>query len=72
MIDDEETAFWLDGEMYNFELDFNGLEKVDNQDDVAIKKTKSAGCICIKCKDFYQYAESNQQDGTFKCWGCRH
>lgn len=29
------------------------------------------GCLCAVCGEFYQYAESNQEDGTFKCWLCR-
>ena len=29
------------------------------------------GRICINCKQFYPYAESNQPDGSFKCYSCR-
>lgn len=30
------------------------------------------GLTCIKCKDFYEYADTpNQPDGTFKCFPCR-
>jgi hypothetical protein len=39
---------------------------------VAEKKKKSEGCSCKKCKEFYQYAEPNQEDGTLICWACRH
>lgn len=38
---------------------------------VAKKKDKS-GCSCKKCKDFNNFAEPNQDDGTFICWSCRH
>ena len=31
------------------------------------------GQTCIKCQDFYPYADRpNQKDGTFKCWPCRN
>lgn len=36
------------------------------------KKKESAGCKCKKCKEFYDYAEPNQEDGTLVCWSCRH
>ena len=39
----------------------NAPEKISNKD----------GCTCKKCKEFYQYAEPNQDDGTLICYGCR-
>ena len=36
------------------------------------KKKKSDGCNCKKCKEFFEYAEPNQEDGTLICWACRH
>lgn len=30
------------------------------------------GCDCAKCKDFYPYAEPNQENGTLICYRCRH
>ena len=35
------------------------------------KKEISDGCTCKKCKEYYQYAEPNQDDGTLICFGCR-
>jgi hypothetical protein len=35
------------------------------------KKTNKDGCTCKKCKEHYQYAEPNQDDGTLICYGCR-
>lgn len=35
------------------------------------KKEFSDGCTCKKCKEYYQYAEPNQDDGTLICYGCR-
>lgn len=29
------------------------------------------GCDCKKCKEFYPYAEPNQDDGTLLCYKCR-
>jgi hypothetical protein len=35
------------------------------------KKKDSDGCTCKKCKEFFPYAEPNQEDGTLVCYGCR-
>ena len=37
-----------------------------------IKVGHEEGYACIKCADFYPYAEINQPDKTFKCWSCRN
>ena len=36
------------------------------------KKNDRDGCDCKKCKEFYPYAEPNQEDGTLICYKCRH
>lgn len=36
------------------------------------KKDDRDGCDCKKCKEFYPYAEPNQDDGTLICYRCRH
>lgn len=36
------------------------------------KKDNRDGCDCKKCKEFYPYAEPNQEDGTLICYACRH
>lgn len=36
------------------------------------KKPKVIGMICKSCKDDYPFSESNEDDGTFTCWGCRN
>jgi hypothetical protein len=36
------------------------------------KEKKSDGCTCKKCKEFFEYAEPNQEDGSLICWACRH
>lgn len=36
------------------------------------KKPKAIGMICKSCKDDYPCSESNEDDGTFTCWGCRN
>lgn len=38
----------------------------------AAKSDNSDGCTCKKCKQLYEYAEPNQDDGTLICWACRH
>lgn len=37
----------------------------------AEKKKDKDGCDCKKCKEFYPYAEPNQDDGTLICYQCR-
>ena len=32
---------------------------------------KSSGMVCKSCKNYNEYAEPNQNDGTFRCYGCR-
>jgi hypothetical protein len=36
------------------------------------KKKDKDGCDCKKCREFYPYAEPNQEDGTLICFACRH
>ena len=36
------------------------------------KKKNSDGCVCIKCKEYYEFAVPNQVDNTLICWACRH
>lgn len=30
------------------------------------------GCDCVKCREFYPFAEPNQEDGTLICFSCRN
>lgn len=36
------------------------------------KKKHSDGCACKKCKEYFPYAEPNQDDGSLICYACRH
>lgn len=47
------------------------LPDIDLAVPVDKKKKDSDGCTCKKCKEFYQYAEPNQEDGSLICYGCR-
>lgn len=38
----------------------------------AKKKSNKDGCDCKKCKEKYEWAEPNQEDGSFVCWECRN
>src|SRR5579885_3678378 len=38
------------------------------QPEPAKKKDNRDGCDCKKCKEFYPYAEPNQEDGTLICY----
>jgi hypothetical protein len=37
-----------------------------------VKISDKEGCDCIKCKEYYPYAEPNQEDGTLICFSCRN
>jgi len=48
------------------------IDGIDLAVPVAAKKKDSDGCTCKKCKEFFPYAEPNQEDGTLVCYACRH
>jgi len=59
---------WVPGQTFTFNI------PVTTQP-IAIpleKKSNKEGCNCKKCKEFYPYAEPNQEDGTLICYACRH
>jgi hypothetical protein len=35
------------------------------------KEKNKDGCTCKKCQEFFPYAESNQDDGSLICYGCK-
>lgn len=41
------------------------------QEDAKEIKKHTGGCSCKKCREFNEYAEPNQEDGTFICYSCR-
>lgn len=48
------------------------IQGIDWAVPVEENENKSDGCSCKKCKEFFEYAEPNQEDGTLICWACRH
>ncbi len=59
---------------FNFELDLPEGDN-DSSDDypVIVKRRSKNGLTCKTCTEHYPYAEeSNQADGSFKCWSCRN
>lgn len=56
-------------------ITFTGGQITFDDIDLAVpvdeNKEISDGCFCKKCKEYYQYAEPNQDDGTLICYGCR-
>lgn len=47
------------------------ISSADKREEKKAKKKEEDGCVCKKCKEFYPYAEPNQEDGTLVCYGCR-
>lgn len=37
-----------------------------------VEKKSNNGETCKKCKEYFPFAESNQDDSTFICWGCKN
>lgn len=62
----DEYDGWINEERFTFSSE-EELEKCKNSQ----INMGNPGQTCIICKDFFEYAESNQTNGTFKCWNCR-
>lgn len=69
--------------MFNLEYYYDGEWETDHFWNLSTsisfvkmaKKTKILkydGCFCVKCKNYCQFSEPNQKDGTFKCYTCRN
>ena len=50
---------------------FCGGNLSGNYDLAEAKKPNKDGCNCKKCKEFFPYAEANQEDGSLICYSCR-
>ncbi len=49
------------------------ISGVDNKQlKLDFKPKKPTGAFCNWCTEYYPYAESNQTDGSMKCWSCRN
>src|SRR5574338_1268036 len=58
---------------FNFELELPEGDNDSSDDYPVIVKRSKNGMTCKACKEHYPYAEeSNQIDGSFKCWSCRN
>jgi hypothetical protein len=60
------TRTELLGKMCYYTFETHILRKVESG-----MVAKSSGCRCKKCKTYNEYAESNQEDGSFICYSCR-
>jgi formylmethanofuran dehydrogenase subunit E len=79
---DEETEIESESISFNFELDLPEGMLPDDDYPVIIKESGKCapnskkkyinGATCSHCNEIYPYAEeSNQKDGSFKCYSCR-
>jgi hypothetical protein len=49
-----------------------GTSPASEEDEaIEMEADEGEGCTCTKCKNFNEYAEPNQEDGTFICYPCR-
>lgn len=58
---------WDDGHSWNMSNE-NTYVKMQIQ---SKQKSIFDGCFCKRCGNYSKYSEPNQEDGTFKCFGCR-
>lgn len=70
-LDDE---FWQIGETIEFDfVEDEGVSRQSTDDYPVVVKRSKNGYTCKACGEHYPYAEeSNQKDGSFKCWSCRN
>lgn len=52
--------------------DLGGIEDYVEEKQEKITIGTQEGYVCVKCQDFYPFAEINQANHTFKCWSCRN
>lgn len=56
----------------DYEFDQDDIEMVVGTQAEFKAVVSSDGMTCGRCGNLYPYAEGpNQDDGSFKCWGCR-
>lgn len=66
---DEELEFTFEGEHVTISFD-EDLSGNNSSEQIVVEDPE--GRVCSHCGEYYEYARSNQPDGSFKCWGCRH
>ena len=70
----EETSEYLTWTLKNTDVHIdlvNLLDRLEFYVDNIHRKRHPDGMFCRHCQAFYQYAESNQPDGTLLCYACR-
>jgi|SRR3990172_4307762 len=74
-------AIWSTYESIPTFYDFETMKKMTNVMIIATGRSLKNriimpngvdGMICTSCKEFYSYAEPNQENGTMKCYNCRN
>lgn len=61
----------LDDEPITFNFDLDLPFPNETNDDYPVIVRKSYGHTCKQCGEICPHAESNQKDGSFKCYSCR-
>ena len=70
----ENTAGYLTWVVREGDFNLNLMDLLDRLevfvDNVRVRRSPD-GMYCKRCQSFYQFAESNQEDGTLLCYSCR-
>jgi len=64
------NSYWLNDTYYDSITDWKKALKPKGVAPIT-PKAITYGCICRKCKVFYEYAEP-EDDGKIECWGCKN
>lgn len=68
------TAGYLSWLIKESDSNLNLMDLLDRLEvfvDNVRKRKHPDGMFCQKCQSFYEFAESNQSDGTLICYSCR-
>lgn len=68
------TGQYLSDLIRTTDIDLDLLDLLDRLDiylELRKKPKNPDGLHCVKCGDFYMFAESNQPDGALICYSCR-
>ena len=76
-VDSDKIVVTIDGTSATFDIEIGDAK---DSFDIGLWKPLAApqpvahkdGMDCCKCKKFFEFAESNQDDGTMICWSCRN
>lgn len=68
MMSDDGNSIFLPFDFTFAGCDYDDIEEEPQE---KIKCGNEEGYLCVRCCEFYPFAELNMENKTFKCWMCR-